>query len=65
MAATRQKVRKVATGSKEILTRLEQHITQFFGKRCPEPCNGCACCQMWALYDLVKLSLFTEISGRH
>lgn len=33
------------------MTRIEEAITEWFGKRCPDNEPGCPCCDAWAEYD--------------
>jgi hypothetical protein len=44
--------------SKEFLKLFKQFVTTNYGKRCKRKCNVCGVCSMWALYDLVELSMF-------
>lgn len=36
----------------EFLKTFRDYIERVYGSRCPDRASGCACCQMWALYDL-------------
>lgn len=36
------------------MNKIEEPITEWFGERCPDTQQGCACCDAWAEYDVIK-----------
>jgi hypothetical protein len=36
-------------------------IVRDYGVRCAEPEGGCPICQMWGMYDLLKISVCLDI----
>lgn len=40
---------------KVFLTTYRKFLTKEFGPRCKARCNGCACCEVWSLYDLTEV----------
>lgn len=43
--------------SKKFLKIFKKYVKTNYGKRCKKKCNGCGCCELWALYDLVEVFL--------
>ena len=33
---------------------VEEAVTEYFGERCPEYEPGCACCEGWKQYDVMR-----------
>lgn len=36
------------------MTKIEEAITNWFGERCADFCEGCFCCEAWAEYDALR-----------
>lgn len=38
--------------TKAIHNALVRYITKYYGKRCPDYAEGCACCRVWVRFDI-------------
>lgn len=45
--------------AKAFLTSVRQFIAGYWGDRCLDRAHGCKTCQMWAIYDLLQITIET------